>query len=84
MVYDAFIQSLPTKKFRVTGVDPQRGRIEMDTRNSRLVLAVGAIDAITSEWVATSEQKIGIVRDRHEQHFDSIRDALDTYLAAYY
>ncbi len=84
VVFDALLQCLPTKGFSITAVDGQRGRIELETRNSRLVLAVGAIDAITSEWVATSEQKIGIVPDRHERHFASIRDALETYLAAYY
>ncbi len=84
VVYDAFLQALPTRGFRVTEVDARRGRIGLETRNSRLVLAVGAIDAITSEWVATSEQKIGIVPDRHEAHFATIRDALDAYLDAYY
>ena len=84
VVFDALVQSLPTKRFRVTGVDPARGRISLETRNARLELAVGAVDAITTEWVATSEQKFGIVPERHDAHFASIRDALDTYLAAYY
>lgn len=84
VVYDALIQSLPTRGFRITGVDARRGHIDAETRNSRLRIAVGAIDAITSEWVATSEQKIGIVPDRHDRHFTTIRDALETYLDAYY
>ena len=84
VVYDAFVRSLPTKGFRITGLDAPRGRIQLETRNCRLVLAVGAVDAITSEWVASSEQKIGIVPARHDSHFASMREAVDTYLAAYY
>ena len=84
VVYEALLRALPTRKFRVTHTDATRGRIGIETRNSRLVVAVGAVDAITTEWVATSEQKIGIVPDRHEAHFTSIRDALADYLAAYY
>ena len=84
VVYDALVQALPTSGFRITAVDPRRGHIDVETRNSRLRIAVGAIDAITTEWVATSEQKIGIVPDRHERHFASIRDALERYLATYY
>ena len=84
VVYDAFVQSLPTKGFRITALDPSRGRIELETRNTRLVLAVGAIDGITSEWVATAELKLGILPDRHDRHFEAIRDALHQYLSAYY
>jgi len=84
VVYDALIQSLPTKGFRVVGVDAPRGRIDLETRNGRLHIAVGAVDAISTEWVATSEQKIGVLPARHERHFAAIRDALDTYLHAYY
>lgn len=84
VVYDALIQSLPTNGFRITGVEPTRGRIEAETRNTRFVIAVGAVDAITTEWVTTAELKFGIFPDRHEQHFASMRAALDRYLAAYY
>ncbi len=84
MVYDALIQSLPTKGFRIVDVDAPRGRIDLETRNGRLRIAVGAVDAISTEWVVTSEQKIGIPPARHERHFAAIRDALDTYLHAYY
>ena len=84
VVYDAFVKALPTKGFRITGMDPGRGRISFETRNTRFALAVGAIDAITSEWVATAELKIGIFRDRHQQHFEAMREALDAYLSAYY
>lgn len=84
VVYDAFVRCLPSAGFRVTRTDPDRGRIDVETRNTRLTLAVGAIDAITSEWVAVSEQKIGVVPDRHERHFASIRSSLAAYLATYY
>ena len=84
VVYDAFVRSLPTRGFKITSVDPARGRIGLETRNTRLTLAVGAVDGITSEWVATAELKIGIFRDRHDRHFAAIRDALQQYLAAYY
>ena len=84
VVYDAFVKSLPTKGFRITGADPDRGRISLETRNTRLTVAVGAVDAITSEWLATAELKIGIFRERHQQHFDAMRDALEQYLEAYY
>ena len=84
VVYDAFIRCLPSAGFRVTRTDPDRGHIELETRNTRLTLAVGAVDAITTEWVATSELKLGLLPDRHEQKFTAIRDALDRYLAAYY
>jgi hypothetical protein len=84
VVFDALIRSLPTRGFRITALDSQRGRIDLETRNSRLSVAVGAVDAITSEWMATSEQKIGILPERHERHFESIREALDRYLETYY
>ena len=84
VVFDAFVRSLPTKGFRITTVEPDRGHIRFESRNTRFTLAVGAIDGITSEWVATAELKIGILRDRHQRHFDAIGDALDRYLAAYY
>lgn len=84
VVYDALIQTLPTCGFRITGVEPARGRIDLETRNTRVTVAVGAIDAITSEWIATAEQKIGILPDRHEQRFATIREALDRYLQTYY
>lgn len=84
VVYDALVRCLPTAGFRITRTDPDRGRIDLETRNTRLTLAVGAVDAITSEWVAVSEQKIGVVPDRHERHFSSIRDSLADYLATYY
>ena len=84
VVYDAFVQSLPTKGFRITALDPSRGRIELETRNTRFVLAVGAVDGISPEWVATAELKLGIFRDRHQLHFEQMRDALARYLATYY
>lgn len=84
VVYDAFIQTLPTSGFRITQVDAERGRIELETRNTRATVAVGAIDAITSEWVATAEQKIGILPDRHERQFTAIEESLDRYLQMYY
>lgn len=84
VVYDAFVQALPTAGFRITGVDPGRGRIDFERRNDRFTVAVGAIDAITSEWVTTTEQKFGVLPDRHGRHFAAIRDTLDRYLAAYY
>jgi hypothetical protein len=84
VVYDALLRCLPSAGFRLTGQDPERGRIEVETRNTRLVIAVGAVDAITTEWVATSELKLGLARDRHEEKFAAVRDALDQYLAAYY
>lgn len=84
VVFDAFVATLPTRGFRITGVDASRGRIELATRNTRFTLAVGAIDGITSEWVATAELEIGIFRDRHDRHFAAMRDALGAYLDAYY
>lgn len=78
------MNALPTRGFEVTSVDADRGRITMETRNTRLVLAVGAVDAITTEWVATAELKIGIFRDRHDRHFQAIAEALDTYVRTYY
>ena len=84
VVYDAFVRSLPTRGFRITSTDPARGRITAETRNTRFVLAVGAVDGVTTEWVATAELKIGLLRDRHEQHFAAMRDALAAYLGAYY
>ena len=84
VVYDALLRCLPTAGFRITGTDPSRGRISLETRNTRLTVAVGAVDAITTEWVATSELKLGLFRDRHEEKFAAIRDALDRYLAVYY
>lgn len=84
VVYDAFVHSLATKGFRVTGTDPARGRIRAETRNTRFTLAVGAVDGITSEWVATAELKIGIFRERHQHHFDAMGEALHRYLDTYY
>jgi hypothetical protein len=84
VVYDALQRCLPPAGFRITGTDPERGRLTLETRNTRLTVAVGAVDAITTEWVATAELKIGLLRDRHEQKFVAIRDALDRYLATYY
>lgn len=84
VVFDALLQSLPTMGFRITGVEPHRGRIEAETRNTRFVVAVGAVDAITTEWVATAELKLGLLRERHDAHFGAMREALDTYLGAYY
>jgi len=84
VVYDALQRCLPTAGFRVTGTDPERGRLTLETRGTRLVVAVGAVDAITTEWVATAEQKLGLLRPDHEARFAAIRDALDRYLAAYY
>jgi hypothetical protein len=84
VVFDAFVRCLPTRGFRITSTDPQRGRIGLETRNTRFVLAVGAVDGVTTEWVATAELKIGLLRDRHEQHFAAMREALATYLDAYY
>lgn len=84
VVYDALLRCLPSAGFRITGTDPDRGRIQLETRNTRLSVAVGAIDAITSEWVATAELKIGVLRDRHEEKFATIREQLDRYLSTYY
>ncbi len=84
VVYDSFLRCLPAAGFTITSTDADRGRIELETRNTRLTLAVGAVDAITSEWVATAELKLGIFRERHDDKFAAIRDALDRYLAAYY
>lgn len=84
VVYDALLRCLPSAGFTITASDAERGHIRLETRNTRLTLAVGAIDAITSEWVATSELKVGLLRDRHDQKFEAIRDALDRYLATYY
>jgi hypothetical protein len=84
VVYDALERCLPSAGFRITASDPDRGRLELETRNTRLVVAVGALDAITTEWVATAELKIGLLRDRHDEHFAAIADALDRYLATYY
>jgi len=84
VVYDALLRCLPSAGFTITGADADRGHIELETRNTRLTIAVGAIDAITSEWMATSELKLGLFRDRHEQKFAAIRDALERYLATYY
>lgn len=84
VVYDALVRCLPTAGFEVTGTDPDRGHIQLEARRHRLTVAVGTVDAITTEWIATSEQRVGLLRPRHEQHFAAIRDALDRYLAAYY
>jgi hypothetical protein len=84
VVYDALLRCLPSAGFEVTGADPDRGRIRLETRNTRLTVAVGAVDAITTEWIATAELKLGLFRDRHEEKFAAIRDALDRYLATYY
>lgn len=84
MVFEAFVNALPTRGFQITGVDRDRGRITMSTRNTRFVLAVGAIDAITTEWVVTAELKFGMFRDRHERHLRAIGEALDAYLRSYY
>ena len=84
VVYDALVRCLPSAGFTITGTDPDKGRLRLETRNTRLTLAVGAVDAITSEWVATSELKLGLFRDRHDEKFAAIRDALDRYLATYY
>lgn len=70
VVYDALVQTLPTIGFRIVRLDPERGRILVETRNTRVTVAVGAVDAITSEWIATTEQKIGILPDRHERQFE--------------
>jgi hypothetical protein len=84
VVYDALVRCLPSAGFDIVGTDPDRGHIRLETRNTRLTLAVGAVDAITSEWVATSELKIGLFRDRHEEKFGAIEQALQRYLATYY
>jgi len=84
VVYDALQRCLPTAGFEITGTDPERGRLQLETRGTRLTVAVGAVDAITTEWVATSELKWGLLRDRHDEKFAAIRDALDRYLATYY
>lgn len=84
VVYDAFVRSLPTKGYRITALRPDRGQIDVERRNTRLTVAVGAIDSVTSEWVATAELRVGVLRDRHDDHFAAVRDALHTYLAAYY
>ncbi len=84
VVFDALLQTMPTCGFRIAQVDAERGRIELETRNTRLTVAVGAIDAITAEWVASAEQKIGLLPDRHEQQFATIAESLDRYLQMYY
>ena len=84
VVFDALTRCLPSAGFRIADVDPGRGRLRLETRNTRLIVAVGAVDAITTEWVATSELKLGLLRDRHAEKFAAIRDALDGYLATYY
>lgn len=84
VVFDAIVASAPTQGFRITEIDPARGRIGLRARNTVLTVAVGAVDAVTSEWVATAELRIGIFRDRHDQHFARIDAALARYLAAYY
>jgi hypothetical protein len=84
VVYGALLRCLPAAGFRITDTDPDRGRITLETGNTRLTVAVGAVDAITSEWVATAELKVGVFRERHERKFATIRDALDTYLRTYY
>jgi len=84
VVYDALQRCLPSAGFRITGTDPDRGHLRLETRNTQLTVALGAVDAITTEWVATAELKLGLLRDRHEEKFAAIRDALDRYLATYY
>lgn len=84
VVYDAFVRSLPTKGYRITALRPDRGQIDLERRNTRLTVAVGAIDSVTSEWVAAAELRVGVLRDRHDAHFAAVRDALHTYLGAYY
>ena len=84
VVYDALLRCLPTAGFRITATDPERGRLTLETRNTRLTVAVGAVDAITTEWVATAELKLGLLRDRHAEKFDAIRTSLQRYLDAYY
>jgi hypothetical protein len=84
VVYDALLRCLPSAGFTIADADPDRGHIRLETRNTRLTIAVGAVDAITSEWVATSELKVGVLRDRHEEKFAAIADALDRHLATYY
>ena len=84
VVYDALERCLPAAGFRITGSDPERGHLRLETRNTRLTVAVGAVDAITSEWIATAELKVGLFRDRHDAKFAAIEQALDAYLATYY
>ncbi len=84
VVYDALLRCLPSAGFTVSGSDPDRGTIALETRNTRLTVAVGAVDAITSEWVATAELKLGVFRDRHDEKFAAIREALERYLTTYY
>ena len=84
VVFDAFVKALPGAGFDVTGIDPDRGWISLSTRNHRLTLAVGAIDAITTEWVATAERQVALGRDKHDRHFGAIDEAVTAYLAAYY
>ena len=84
VVYDALVRCLPSAGFRITDTDPERGHIALETRNTRLTVAVGAVDAITTEWLATAELKIGVFRDRHDEKFAAIRDQLRTYLDTYY
>lgn len=84
VVFDAFLQCLPPAGFRIESVDAERGRIALSTRNTSVLLAVGAVDAITSEWMATAELKLGVFRDRHAEKFRAIDDALSLYLATYY
>ncbi len=84
VVFDAMVKTLPTAGFTMTEVDAERGRLTLETRNTRVTVAVGAVDAITTEWVATAEQKIGILPDRHERQFAAIEESLDQYLRLYY
>lgn len=84
VVYDAFISALPSFGIRVIGADPARGRIEAETRRDRITLSLGAIDAVTTEWVADIELKVGLGPDRHAERLLAIRHALDSYLGTYY
>lgn len=84
VVFEALVNCLPTAGFTITAVDAERGHLQLETRNTRIRVAVGAVDAITSEWVATAELKIGIFRDRHTKYFAEIGNALDRYLEVYY
>ena len=84
VVFDALQRCLPTAGFRIRGVDEARGRLQLRARNADVVVAVGAVDAITSAWVATSEHRIALGPPRHRELFAAISESLDHYLAAYY
>ena len=84
VVLEGLAKALPTEGFSVGSVDPAGGRIEASNRRHRVTVSVGAIDAITTEWVADVELKIGLGPDRYEAVVGKVRTALDRWLDAYF